>query len=242
MGIVGYRSGLAHRIVTPGLTRSRKRPPKRRIGSRSPGLFSAHGPHPPIPDAHPHQQRPHYAVRRRNERPAAPPLRAPHRKDKNSFAWNHQCWTLVYFEPFKYVKQAIAREKQLKNWKREWKEALIAEEDPSWSDLRKDPADRAWFARTTRLPGSTRSTWWSSGAARRGSDKTRCDSGSSRSGRESSTALGLSALDHLRTAEENVEEQPDGRQGCDEVDVRERFMITAADREKHAAEETVLPQ
>ena len=56
-------------------------------------------------------------------------------QDKNSFAWNYQCWTLVYFETFKYVNQAIAREKQLKNWKRSWKDELIAKENPKLSDL-----------------------------------------------------------------------------------------------------------
>ncbi|MBX2973423.1 MAG: GIY-YIG nuclease family protein [Flavobacteriales bacterium] len=66
-------------------------------------------------------------------------------KDPNSFAWNYQCWTLVHLEPFKYVKQAIAREKQLKNWKREWKNKLIEEENPSWADLSKGWDYRGWF-------------------------------------------------------------------------------------------------
>jgi putative endonuclease len=56
-------------------------------------------------------------------------------RDPNGFAWRYQCWTLIHFEPFKYVKQGLAREKQLKNWKREWKEALIEKENPTWSDL-----------------------------------------------------------------------------------------------------------
>ena len=54
-------------------------------------------------------------------------------QDPNGFAWNYQCWTLVYFESFKYVKQAIAREKQVKNWERAWKEELIATETPEWT-------------------------------------------------------------------------------------------------------------
>ena len=66
-------------------------------------------------------------------------------QDPNGFAWNYQCWTLVYFESFKYVKQAIAREKQVKNWERAWKEELIATENPEWNDLSKDWDYRGWY-------------------------------------------------------------------------------------------------
>jgi putative endonuclease len=33
------------------------------------------------------------------------------------------------------VNDAIAREKQLKHWNREWKERLINEKNPEWRDL-----------------------------------------------------------------------------------------------------------
>jgi putative endonuclease len=36
---------------------------------------------------------------------------------------------------FANVNDAITREKQLKNWKREWKIALIEKENSSWRDL-----------------------------------------------------------------------------------------------------------
>ena len=42
---------------------------------------------------------------------------------------------LVYCEYYQYVKDAINREKQLKNWKRAWKIALIEEENKDWNDL-----------------------------------------------------------------------------------------------------------
>ncbi len=42
---------------------------------------------------------------------------------------------LVYFEEFAYVDQAIAREKALKKWNREWKIRLIEEANPEWKDL-----------------------------------------------------------------------------------------------------------
>tara|TARA_R110002051_G_scaffold13435_4_gene44991 strand:+ start:8169 stop:8468 length:300 start_codon:yes stop_codon:yes gene_type:complete len=42
---------------------------------------------------------------------------------------------LVYFEVFKTVAAAIAREKQVKKWNREWKDNLINELNPDWKDL-----------------------------------------------------------------------------------------------------------
>ena len=66
-------------------------------------------------------------------------------KDPGAFTWQYQCWTLVYFETFKYVKQAIAREKQIKNWKREWKDALVQIEHPHWADLSNGWDYRGWF-------------------------------------------------------------------------------------------------
>ena len=43
--------------------------------------------------------------------------------------------TLVWFESTESIEAAIQREKQLKNWKREWKVALIEKENPNWHDL-----------------------------------------------------------------------------------------------------------
>lgn len=42
---------------------------------------------------------------------------------------------LIYFEAFPDATSAIAREKQLKNWSRAKKEALIAKSNPGWRDL-----------------------------------------------------------------------------------------------------------
>ena len=42
---------------------------------------------------------------------------------------------LVWYEAHETMESAIMREKMLKRWKRDWKIRLIAEDNPSWSDL-----------------------------------------------------------------------------------------------------------
>lgn len=42
---------------------------------------------------------------------------------------------LVYFERFGEMEPAIAREKQLKQWRRQWKINLIESANPDWHDL-----------------------------------------------------------------------------------------------------------
>jgi putative endonuclease len=42
---------------------------------------------------------------------------------------------LVYFERFVNVNSAIAREKEIKGWRREKKVKLIEAENPTWDDL-----------------------------------------------------------------------------------------------------------
>jgi putative endonuclease len=49
---------------------------------------------------------------------------------------------LVYFEDTDDVGAAIAREKELKGWRRSKKIALIQRDNPRWSDLSRDLIDR----------------------------------------------------------------------------------------------------
>ena len=42
---------------------------------------------------------------------------------------------LVYYEIYNNIEDAIRREKQLKNWHREWKMRLIEEHNPEFNDL-----------------------------------------------------------------------------------------------------------
>ena len=42
---------------------------------------------------------------------------------------------LVWFETYDDPTMAIAREKELKKWRRDWKIALIERDNPAWLDL-----------------------------------------------------------------------------------------------------------
>jgi len=53
----------------------------------------------------------------------------------SSFAWQYNAHKLIYFETYPDPVSAIAREKQLKRWRRSKKEALIARSNPEWRDL-----------------------------------------------------------------------------------------------------------
>ena len=53
----------------------------------------------------------------------------------SAFVKQYNAHKLVYFETFPDPQSAIAREKQLKNWSRAKKEALIAKGNPEWRDL-----------------------------------------------------------------------------------------------------------
>lgn len=55
-----------------------------------------------------------------------------------SFTSRYNCDKLVYFENFESTQEAILREKQLKRYRRKWKENLINEENSEWKDLAKD--------------------------------------------------------------------------------------------------------
>ena len=59
-------------------------------------------------------------------------------KVNKGFTYRYNCDQLVYFEAFSSITDAIRREKQLKNWKRAWKNELVQKENPQWKDLSKD--------------------------------------------------------------------------------------------------------
>jgi putative endonuclease len=55
--------------------------------------------------------------------------------DEKSFTTRYKIHKLVYWEQYRYVYSAIAREKQIKSWRREKKVELINGHNPQWLDL-----------------------------------------------------------------------------------------------------------
>lgn len=51
------------------------------------------------------------------------------------FTKKYRVKKLVYLEEYNDIKEAIAREKQLKNWHREWKLNLIKKTNPQFNDM-----------------------------------------------------------------------------------------------------------
>ena len=60
---------------------------------------------------------------------------AEHRGATASFTAQYRCVRLVFVEAAPNARTAIAREKQLKRWRREKKVALIQAMNPGWDDL-----------------------------------------------------------------------------------------------------------
>ena len=51
------------------------------------------------------------------------------------FSRQYKCTRLLYYEQHEYITQSIAREKQLKGWRREKKLNLIRSQNPDFKDL-----------------------------------------------------------------------------------------------------------
>jgi len=56
----------------------------------------------------------------------------------DGFTKKYNVHKLVYFEHTSDAYSAISREKQLKKWRREKKNALVASMNPQWKDLSED--------------------------------------------------------------------------------------------------------
>ena len=57
----------------------------------------------------------------------------------SSFTARYNVTRLVYVELYDEIEEAIAREKQLKAWRRSKKLALIRRNNPEWADLSRPP-------------------------------------------------------------------------------------------------------
>jgi putative endonuclease len=60
------------------------------------------------------------------------------RREIAGFSAKYGCTRLVWFEQHADMPGAIAREKQIKAWRRAWKIALIEARNPQWLDLYED--------------------------------------------------------------------------------------------------------
>ena len=58
-----------------------------------------------------------------------------HKEYPKSFTARYNVDKLVYYEYFHFIEEAIARERQIKSWKREKKITLINKFNPGWKDL-----------------------------------------------------------------------------------------------------------
>jgi putative endonuclease len=56
-------------------------------------------------------------------------------KRPGTYTARYNIGRLVYVERFQYIRNAIAREKELKDWNRGLKIALIEKNNPTWEDL-----------------------------------------------------------------------------------------------------------
>jgi putative endonuclease len=56
-------------------------------------------------------------------------------KAVDSFTARYGVDKLVWFEVYDDAATAIAREKELKKWRRDWEIRLVEEENPGWVDL-----------------------------------------------------------------------------------------------------------
>ena len=55
-----------------------------------------------------------------------------------AFTAAYKCHYLLYYEDYDHINKAIEREKNLKNWRREWKINLIKQENLEMKDLAAD--------------------------------------------------------------------------------------------------------
>ncbi len=56
----------------------------------------------------------------------------------DGFTKKYEVINLVYFETFEDIRDAIIRERQIKEWRRKWKTELIQSVNPYWRDLYED--------------------------------------------------------------------------------------------------------
>ena len=70
----------------------------------------------------------------------------------SKFTRRYNLHHLVHYEPYDEIEYAVAREKQLKAWRRDWKVELVEKGNPDWRDL----SDGWWAPEpATTLPATS---------------------------------------------------------------------------------------
>ncbi len=72
----------------------------------------------------------------------------------SEFTSKYNLTDLVYYEKIEGMDECIAREKQLKQWRRDWKIDLIKEDNPEMADLAEgwyEKEDGIWVVRSCSL-------------------------------------------------------------------------------------------
>ena len=88
-----------------------------------------------------------------------------HRNQPRTFAGRYWCHYLIYYETFHSISKAIAREKEIKKWRREKKENLIKTKNPEWNFLNESicgqwpPTDIPRRLQSTNFERSEKSTY-----------------------------------------------------------------------------------
>ena len=68
--------------------------------------------------------------------------------EDDGFTRRYHITRLVYYQAFRYVNNAIARETEIKKWRRQKKVALVQASNPTWEDLAEDWGKPANMGRT----------------------------------------------------------------------------------------------
>ena len=67
-----------------------------------------------------------------------------HRHADEGYTAQYKAFRLVHYEVFVDINNAIAREKEIKGWRREKKDRLIRRYNPTWRDLATDFGLESW--------------------------------------------------------------------------------------------------
>ena len=111
---------------------------------------SGHGARLQFLDLRRHKQEPLCFIHWSDEQSLTANLAASRRKSAR-ICCRLQMHKLIYYEWYRDIRDAIARESQLKKWSRAKKVALINRLNPSWSDLGADVLQDRLFQEISRL-------------------------------------------------------------------------------------------